>query len=229
MAETSFLTTRTTEWSRGRSPSPLWTDPGDDFHKDFEEGQELPLEILGTISGPGSVMEKRRMRDGTLVAVKKLDTYQDDKRTKKLKNEVEVLRSLEHYHIVRILGTYTQEDSFSMVMKPCAWCNLYTYLSEPTSAAVKKMEDHCGPRDLFLPRIMGCLAHGLQYVHKEPRAQHNSDKDRLVRHRDIHPWNIVLDGPRVLYTDFGLSKFFTATQTGSSGPSHKMPMVKTIP
>ena len=229
MAEIGFLTTRSTEWSRGIPSSSPWTDRGDGFHVDLDDDQEPPLKILDTITGQGTVVEKRKSPiDGRLVAVKKLVTYGDSRVNTELKNEVEVLRSLKHYHSVSIFGTYLG-DTFSIVMDPCATCDLWTYLSAPTSVTVKKLESRYDPRDKFLPTMMGCLAHGLQYLHKEPRVQHYSGEERIVRHRDITPTNIVLDGSRVLYTDFGLSKFVTATQTGSSGPSRKTLMVRTTP
>lgn len=200
--------------------STQWTDRGDVFHVDFTENEKLPLDLLDTIAQTtiGGVVEKRQCTiDGRLVAVKKMDTNRNETTNNELNKEVNILRSLKHYHSVRVLGSYTQGDSFSIVMEPVATCDLNTYLAWPSSAKAKKQEAHCGPRDSFLPRIMGCLAHGLQYLHKEKK----------IRHRDITPGNILLDGPRVLYADFGISEFFTATQTGSSGPSRKTDMVKT--
>ena len=231
MAEIGFLTTKATKWTQGILPSsPPWTDRGNVFHVDFKEDETLPLKILDTIGGQNRHVEKHQSTtDGRLMAVKKIYTNQRGTTNTQLKNEVEILRSLKHYHSVGLLGTYTQEDRFGIVMEPCAACDLWTYLSEPTSGRVKKLEGRCGARDSFLPSIMGCLAHGLQYLHREPRTQHQSNEEIMVRHRDITPSNIVLDGSRVLYTDFGLSKFFTITQTGSSGPSRKTAMVTTTP
>ena len=230
MAESGFLTTKSTEWSRGRSLPPLWkTD--DTLHKDFGENEELPLDHIQSIAplSVGGVMEKRRTEGGMLVAVKTMNTYGNWDTNDDLKREVAILRSLNHYHSVSLLGTYTKGDSFSAVMEPCATCDLYTYLSKPKSKAFKNMTMSYGSPDSFLPKIMGCLAHGLQYIHKVPKMQYGPGEGKVVRHRDITLTNIVLDGPRVLYTDFGLSKFVTATQTGSTGSSSKTKMVKATP
>ena len=230
MAESDFLTTKSTEWSRDKSPSSLWEEDGV-WHKDFEENEKLPLDHLDSI-GPlsiGGVMEKRQTEDGRLVAVKKMNTYGDRDINNKLTREVEILRSLKHFHSVSLLGTYTKPDSFSAVMEPCATCDLDTYLSQPKSNAFESITKRYGSPDSFLPKIMGCLAHGLQYLHKERRVQYDTDEGKVVRHRDITPRNMVLDGPRVLYTDFGLSAFVTATRTGSSGSSHKTLTVKATP
>ncbi len=230
MAESDFLTTKSTKWSRDKSLSPLWKKDNV-WHKEFEENEKLPLDHIQSIAclSLGGVMEKRQTEDGMLVAVKTMNTYRNRDMNNELIREVGILRSLKHYHSVSLLGTYTKEDSFSAVMEPCATCDLYTYLSQPKSNVFKSITTHCGPQDTFLPKIMGCLAHGLQYLHKVPRMQYDTDEGKVVRHRDITLTNIVLDGSRVLYTDFGLSKFVTATQTGSTGSSHKTSMVKATP
>ena len=230
MAGSGFLTTKSTEWSRVKSPSPLWKEDGG-WHKEFGENEKLPLNHIQPIASlsAGGVMEKYRTEDGMLVAVKTMETFGDSNLNNELTQEVGILRDLKHYHSVSLLGTYIRGDSFSAVMEPCATCNLDTYLSQPKSNVFKHITTRCGPQDTFLPKVMGCLAHGLQYLHKEPRMQYDTGEGKIVRHRDITPTNIVLDGPRVLYTDFGLSKFVTATRTGSTGSSPKTSMVKATP
>ena len=226
MAERDFLTTRATLWSHDNFPSPPWTH-SDVSHRKFKKGQRIPLEYRENLGQSlHSVVEQRRTEDGRLVAVKIRKTYGDQKINDKLQTEVHILRSLNHYHCVSLLGTYVRGDDFGIVMEPSAICNLWTYLSQPNSSAFKDVEARCSQGGPLLPKIMGCLAHGLQYLHKLPRTRYDSDNGEIVRHRDITLTNIVLDGARVLYTDFGLSKFVTAAQTGSSGTSTKTPMVR---
>lgn len=211
-------------------PSPSqWTDRGDGFYVEFEEDEKLPLELLESVApiSLGGILEKRQTTiDRKLVAVKKMPTHQNEALNITPNTEVEILRSLKHYHCVRILGCYTQGDFFNIVMEPYAICDLNTYLSQSSNLGIKEVETRCGPRASLLPRIMGCLAHGLQYIHYGPRVQHNCGEEEMIRHRDITLGNILLDGPRILYTDFGLSKICTATQTGSTGPSRKTNMVE---
>ena len=230
MAESDFLTTKSTEWSRDKSLAPLWKNHSG-WHKVFGKDEKLPLDHIESIAwlSLGGVMEKRRTEDGMLVAVKTMNTRRNGDTNNELTREVGILRSLKHYHSVSLLGTYTKGDFFSAVMEPCATCDLDTYLSAPESDAFETITMRSGSPDSFLPKIMGCLAHGLQYLHKQPRMQYGTDEGNDVRHRDITPMNIVLDGSRVLYTDFGLSAFVTATQTGSTGPSRKTLMVKATP
>ena len=164
MAESDFLTTKSTVWSRDKTPFPPWNKAGV-LDKEFGENEKVPLEFINSIAclSRGGVVEQRRTEDGMLVAVKKMDTYGKADINEELRREVEILRSLKHYHSVSLLGTFIQGDCFNIVMEPCATCDLYTFLSQPLSTGFKNITAHHGPQEFFLPKIMGCLAHGLQY------------------------------------------------------------------
>jgi serine/threonine protein kinase len=153
------------------------------------------------------------------VAVKKADTHSKGDTNEKLAREVINLRTVRHWHCVQILGSFIWKDWFNIIMEPVAICDLRTYLMHGgPSHKLREMESSCGPRTVFLPTTMGCLAHALSYLHEDPR----------LRHRDIKPANILLDKRRVLFTDCGLSKTFTDTESGTSGPSAKTPMVSAL-
>lgn len=227
MPELSGLTTRSAEWSQNIPPAPEWTNWGNILYAEFNSDEQLPLLLMDAVPKTSySLVEKRQCENGSIVAVEKIDIFLTKIITTELINKVQILRSLKHYHSRRTLGCYTYSDFLSIVMEPWAVCDLRYYLSYPSSRRVRRMEDRYGPREKFLPKIMGCLAHGLQYIHKEPRTQHENELEKMIRHRDITPSNILLDGTRVLYADFGLSKFFPPTQRGSSGPSRKTIMVR---
>ena len=217
MSDHEFLTTKTKQWNDLQPSSPpKWTTQGDCFYREFEEGEGAgPLEFLTDLSQD---VQKMRCREtDEVVAVKKLDTSGKEELTTQISNEVEILRPLNHYHCIRVLGWYTEGDWSGIVTQPVAHCDLSQYLSQEKSYRVRKVEEICGPRATFLPKIMGCLAYTLHYIHKDP----------IVRHRDIKPANILLEGKRVLYADFGLSKAYSQAQTTTSGPSGgKTPMVQ---
>lgn len=194
---------------------PQWSHDG--FHVDFAENDKVPLEYIQALSGNGTFVEEHRSTKlDKHVAVKKMETYSNKDRNDKLSKEVAILRNLRHYHSIRVIGSYTHRDWFGILTEPVATCDLKVYLAEPASRKVAYMDKLVGPRDLFLPQIMGCLAYGLFYIHEELRT----------RHRDIKPANILLEGTKVLFADFGLSKAFTDTQSGTTGPSRKTPMVR---
>ena len=216
MSDIDFLTTRTKQWNDNSSPTPpKWTTQDDNFDLEFGEADgAVPLEYQDQLGD--SVNKMRCKETEEIVAVKLLQTFNNLKTEGELKNEVNILRALNHYHCIRVLGSYRYRDWFGIVTQPVAQCDLKQYLSEDYGWGVKCVESACGPRASFLPRIMGCLAYTLHYIHDDPQ----------VRHRDIKPENILLDGKRVLFADFGLSKLYTETQSGSSGTSRKTPMVE---
>lgn len=218
MSEPAFLTTKTAQWNRCMPPNPpRWTTRGDGFDLEFGEEEVVPLAHIKHLAD--NVDSCRCTQTDKVVAVKRLPTYSNNNDNEKLKNEVKVLRDLKHYHCIQVLGCFSKDDWFNIVTQPAADCDLKEYLSWEKSKKVEKLEPICGSRATFLPRIMGCLAYTLYYIHKEPR----------VRHRDIKPENILLEGSRILFADFGLSKVFTETQSGSSGTSAKTIMVRCLP
>ena len=70
-------------------------------------------------------------------------------------------------------------------MSPVADCNLFEYYTQASTSSDKLS---------LLHSFFGCLAHGLRYLH-----------DVKVRHRDIKPQNILVQGDRVLLADFGIA------------------------
>ena len=205
-----------------------WTDKGDGFDVQYNQSQEVPLLYLGPLGhGQGnSIVDKRESSLlGRQVAVKTTNVLSPDPRKTRMDitNEVTHLKSLKHYHIVRVIGSYYSEDEkwFSMILDPVADCDLREYLNSPHDKDVQKMKKRCAMTDKHLPRLMGCLAHTLAHVHKVETDQSKEG----VRHRDIKPSNILLQDYRIFLADFELSKRITETQTGSSGTSAKTQMV----
>lgn len=83
------------------------------------------------------------------------------------------------------IGSYTDPRYLALIMSPVADCNLATYYGLVSTSRDKQS---------LLRSYFGCLAKALQYLHEEK-----------IRHRDIKPENILIKGPSVLFTDFGLS------------------------
>ena len=223
------LTTRSQPWSENEPQNPQpWTDRGKNgFYADFGPEEVLPLKLLENIfTGYGvNVNHSICTKTGRKVAIKVMHTASKKATIDRLNHEVRVLRPICHYHCIRALGSYTSQDTLGIITEPVATCDLNNYLFEDSSFKTNEMIRSYGPRSEYLPKLMGCLAHGLQYIHKAGR-QSTSDGAQ-TRHRDIKPSNILLLGHRVLFADFGVSKVYTETQTGSTGKAHDMtPMVK---
>ena len=230
------LTTRAQEWSATLPENPpLWIDRGNVFFLSFEEHEQPPLryiEPLATQLNGTGVDRCECTNTGQQVAVKVMTTHSRKTTIERLNQEVKILQLIDHYHSIRAIGSYTHKDRLGIITVPVAACDLQGYLFEDDALATKKMLENYGPRAKFLPRLMGCLAYGLKYIHEQkgqPSSDHSPDhstEEAKIRHRDIKPSNILLDGQRVLFADFGLSKVYTDTQTGTTGSSAKTPMVK---
>ncbi|KAH8702809.1 kinase-like domain-containing protein, partial [Phaeosphaeriaceae sp. PMI808] len=106
-------------------------------------------------------------------------------------------RKLRHKHVVQIVGSYTEPQSVTMIMSPVAECDLLKFMENgPTTEG-------------FLPVLRtfpGCLATALEYLHHEG-----------IRHKDIKPSNILVNGCNILFTDFGISRDCDGTRDATSG------------
>ena len=97
--------------------------------------------------------------------------------------EIEILKRLKHGHIVEFVGSYTDPKYMGLIMSPVAEMDLSTYLKRADTSKHQEL------RTFF-----GCLARALEFLHEQN-----------VRHKDIKPGNILVDGGKILFTDFGLS------------------------
>ncbi|KAH0541703.1 hypothetical protein FGG08_003866 [Glutinoglossum americanum] len=120
--------------------------------------------------------------------------------------ELATLRRLsvkEHRHLVRVVGSYTDQSDFVLLFSPVADMNLGTYL-----------DDRTPQRDFkHLERWFGCLATALQYLH-----------NMKIRHKDIKPQNVLVKGDNVLLADFGISYDWSSnSRPTTSGPGSRDP------
>lgn len=120
-------------------------------------------------------------------------------------NEVNILRSLRHIHIVRLINTYedvsTKEiASFSILMSPVEDLDLERFLSEVEAQGLETRHTHC----IWLRSWFPCLVSALTYIHSQG-----------IRHEDIKPSNIVHRGDRIFFTDFSSSTRFRVGETTS--------------
>lgn len=114
------------------------------------------------------------------------------------KKEIEALSRLEyHPHIVGLVASFTDLESFSLILYPIADKVLLDLL---------KQTDPLSDQDFATLRSsFNCLATALEFLHA------NS-----IRHKDIKPSNILLSGGRVLLCDFGISHRWTDSENGTT-------------
>ncbi|KAH7069053.1 kinase-like domain-containing protein, partial [Paraphoma chrysanthemicola] len=109
--------------------------------------------------------------------------------------EVEHLTKLQHYHIVRVVGTYTFKKDLAILLYPATECDLDAYMGEITT-----VDSNGAPLSTFL----GCLSKALCFIH-----QNN------VKHMDIKPKNILVrvrpQGVKVYIANFGIAQSYKSS------------------
>lgn len=112
------------------------------------------------------------------------DAREIEAQMKYLQGELDALKKIRHYHYVNILGSYTTSGHVGIFMSPLADKNLGQFLDEykPTQAKL-------------LAEFFGCLATGLYKLHYKYK----------IRHKDIKPENILIQGGHILLADFGIA------------------------
>ena len=163
-------------------------------HCYFRQNEPLPFEVKGILGSGGfrqvdkvlssiSFKEYARKR----VPRKKAFSRRGTQEVTQFVAEIEILKRLKHRHVVGFVGSYTDPRYIGLIMSPVAEMDLSTYLVRADTTK------HGELRTFF-----GCLARALEFLHEQN-----------VRHKDIKPGNILVDGGNVLFTDFGLSFDFT--------------------
>jgi len=108
-------------------------------------------------------------------------------------NELEALRTVDHRHIVKLVGSFTDPTYVGFIMSPVADCDFATFLSRA---------EHFEDNKSWLWSYFGCLANALFYLHFTSS----------IRHKDIKPSNILVREYSVLLTDFGLAYNWSKSQ-----------------
>ncbi|KAL8733073.1 MAG: hypothetical protein Q9181_003711 [Wetmoreana brouardii] len=160
-----------------------------------------PLEQIGK-GGHGYVHRVRSKLSRQIYArktMKRSTAFEEDKKALNLfKKEIEHMRKLQHRHLVRYIGSYTDPVHVGILMKPLAECDMLSFLSRPS---------HTIANFNCIRQAFGCLCAAMIYL-----------QEQSIRHKDIKPKNILVDKAKVFITDFGLARDWTgkgrSTTTG---------------
>jgi len=180
------------------------------------------IEPLGH-GGHGWVSKVECSRSHQVLARKTIKWHFRRSVLRQIQEEVRIMRSLSHSHIVRVRGSYIQSStSYSILLEPVADCDLSALLniyseevqrgrnSTLLSASSSALSTTTFSRaEEILLCSFGCLSSALTYIHSQK-----------MKHKDVKPTNILVHNDSVLFTDFGLATDFSETANSlSSGPT----------
>lgn len=122
-------------------------------------------------------------------------------------NELGIIKTLSHRHLVRLIGSYTDRKFVGLIVSPVADMDLQAYLM----ASKSEIPD----QSIRLRKFFGCLTTAVEYLHQE-----------RIRHKDIKPQNILVKSGRVLLTDFGTSRSWADDSRGTTVGTHSQAFTK---
>eukprot|EP00802_Teleaulax_amphioxeia_P010472 Tamp_10500.p1 GENE.Tamp_10500~~Tamp_10500.p1 ORF type:complete len:561 (-),score=122.97 Tamp_10500:325-2007(-) len=144
----------------------------------------------------GKVYQALNLNSGELMAVKCVELGNvSDADMEEIRNEVQLLRSLKHRHVVQYIATHQMEGSLNILMEFCPGGSVATLLRS------------FGPLpESVLAQYSRQMMEGIGYIH-----QHQ------VMHRDIKGANILVAANGVLkIADFGASAQLRGTATDNA-------------
>ena len=110
-----------------------------------------------------------------------------------LKREIEIMRQVDHPHIIRLYDVFEDDKNIFLVTELCTGGELYDRVVDKTMS-----NEHFSEYDAA--RITRNILSAIQYIH-----------EKGVAHRDLKPENFLLedetDEAAVKIIDFGLSRF----------------------
>ncbi|KAF9032076.1 kinase-like domain-containing protein, partial [Panaeolus papilionaceus] len=168
--------------------------------------QYEPLDVIGNGSF-GIIRKVKRKSDGTILARKELNFERMSERDRKqIVAEVNILKELNHDHIVRYHDRYVDRDAgiLYILMEYCGGGDLSTIIKTATKQGRLIPEDTIW--NYFLQILLA-----LQHCHHPNISGTKSDaggsRRAQILHRDLKPDNVFLDeNNTVKLGDFGLSK-----------------------
>jgi serine/threonine protein kinase len=120
------------------------------------------------------------------------------------KNKVDIMKKLRsHPHIVQIHWSYTRRGHAGVLLTPVASNGDFAaYLDTIRETGKPPTSEQCST----LSRSFGCLASGLDFIHKFS-----------IRHKDIKPHNILVHEGQMIFTDFGIAFDASGQDTTTTG------------
>lgn len=217
-------------------PEPRLPEDGDwsgrGQHVEYLRNEAIPLVVSDHLGRGASADVHKVTTTGGVVVARKLIYCARAVKLDDVKRELEILRKVDHKHVIKLVGSYTQGRQLGILLYPAAVCDLGTFLDEideqqksgenevndqlwaildnlgmfrnrPEEYNSRSWSDVSTSAHRRLRSSYGCLVSGLEYLHQ---------KD--IRHKDIKTRNVLLDKSNGLFiTDFGISRDNTDAST----------------
>jgi len=166
-------------------PHRLNHDPSQEINQYYE--------ITQTLLGIGNFSQVKlgiTKHNRAEVAIKIIDKKRVKHRPEMLTNEVEILISVEHRNVIKLLDLFDTPDFLYLVMELVTGGELFDRIVEKESYSEADAKD-----------VMYQLLQALEYIHS-----------RGIVHRDLKPENLLLESQdndtKIKLSDFGLSKIY---------------------
>lgn len=191
--------------SRPESITEALNSSGDHGHRYLRLGRPhfKELELLGS-GGSAEVSRVKHKITGKEFARKRIvrgRTVKDQRgQLIEFEQEVAILKRVRHKHLVHFVASYSDLESFSLILGPVANDVLKSMLSRQSRERPLSREEVA-----TLRRSFGCLATALAYLH-----------DQKVRHKDIKPGNILISNGTVFLCDFGISRDWSDSERSTT-------------
>lgn len=118
-----------------------------------------------------------------------------------IENEIAIIRTLEHPHIIEIFLTYEEKTRYCIIMQPLAEYDLEAFLMHQRCADIME--------SALVWKWLQCLANTLVFIHSQ-----------RIRHKDIKTRNILVKDLELIFADFGSSHaFLDEGASTTDGPS----------
>jgi tRNA A-37 threonylcarbamoyl transferase component Bud32 len=172
-------------------------------HIEYGSAHFEEIEKIGT-GGSAEVVRVRHKLSGKQYACKRIlraDTIKGQRNQLiEFEQEVGALQRINHHHFVSFVASFTDLNSFSLILNPVAKDVLKSMLERQNRDQPLPLRDISVLRHAF-----GCLATALACLH-----------DQRVRHKDIKPGNILLSEGRVYLCDFGIARDWSKSENSTT-------------
>ncbi|KAK9059450.1 hypothetical protein SSX86_020152 [Deinandra increscens subsp. villosa] len=170
-------------------------------YRELEEATDNWKSLIG--KGASACVFKGILKDGTAVAVKRIEHEDQGRGDKEFRSEIAAIASVQHVNLVRLLGYCSHTNLRFLVYEFIPNGSLAGWIfSRPSTA---RSSGGCLSWKLRSAVALD-VARALAYLHNDCRSR--------VLHLDVKPENILLDeNHRAIVSDFGLSKLMSRDQS----------------